>query len=318
MTKPDLNREVRIGTSGYSYPGPPPKGWSGVFYPATKGRKFDQLEFYSSLFNTVEVNTTFYRPPALSMADLWARKTPPDFEFAIKAWQKFTHPLRLGQEAGQREQKWDKPMQADVDLFKRSIGALADSSKLGILLFQYPASFHCTKENVERLHWTLSAFEGYAKAVELRHWSWSEKSTEIKTLVDSLGATWAVIDEPKFASSVRQEFEPVGKIFYLRLHGRNNEKWWRHGEAWERYDYFYGPDEIRLFGDKIQRLMQASPTQKTYVFFNNHARGQALANALMLKHELAQGSLAAVPRGLVEAYPQLLGIVQTVTTDSLF
>jgi len=223
MTKPDLNREVRIGTSGYSYPGPPPKGWSGVFYPATKGRKFDQLEFYSSLFNTVEVNTTFYRPPALSMADLWARKTPPDFEFAIKAWQKFTHPLRLGQEAGQREQKWDKPTQADVDLFKRSIGALADSSKLGILLFQYPASFHCTKENVERLHWTLSAFEGYAKAVELRHWSWSEKSTEIKTLVDSLGATWAVIDEPKFASSVRQEFEPVGKIFYLRLHGRNNE-----------------------------------------------------------------------------------------------
>jgi uncharacterized protein YecE (DUF72 family) len=318
MAKMDLNRQVRIGTSGYSYPGPPPKGWSRVFYPENRRKRFDELEYYSSLFNTVEINTTFYRPLAPGVAEAWARRTPADFQFAIKTWQKFTHPVKLGEQTSQRGEKWDDPTQADVDLFKRSVGALVERGKLGILLFQYPASFHYTTENVERLRWTLSAFNGNPKAVELRHQSWSEENSHTKALLDSLGATWAAIDEPKFASSIRREFEPVEKIFYLRLHGRNTEKWWRHAEAWERYDYFYGPDEIRLFGDKIQRLMQASPAPKAYVFFNNHARGQAVANALMLKHELAQDSLAVVPRGLVEAYPQLSGIVQTIAKDSLF
>ncbi len=308
----------RIGTSGYSYPGPPPKGWSRVFYPQTKGKRFDELEYYSSLFNAVEINTTFYRPPAPGMADAWARKTPADFEFAIKVWQKFTHPTRLGEETGKAEKKWETPTQADADLFKRSIGALADGGKLGILLFQYPASFHFTKENVERLRWTLGAFNGYRKAVELRHSSWSENSRETKDLLDSLASTWAVIDEPKFATSVRQEFEPSGNILYLRLHGRNNEKWWRHGEAWERYDYFYGPEEIRLFGDKIKQLTQSSPRVKAYVFFNNHARGQAPANGLMLKHELEPGLLQGVPKSLVDAYPQLSGIVQAEVKESLF
>ncbi len=195
---------------------------------------------------------------------------------------------------------------------------MADSGKLGILLFQYPPSFHYTKENAERLYWTLKAFKDYQKAVELRHRSWSNRSGEVRVLLEQLGATWAVIDEPKFSSSVRQRFEPIGEIFYLRLHGRNQKKWWSHEEVWERYDYFYGPDEIRLFGEKIREMAQKSPRAKIYVFFNNHAKGQAVANGFMLKREVGQVIPGGMPTALVEAYPHLAGLAALVGQETLF
>ncbi len=169
---------VRIGTSGYSYPGSPPKGWHGLFYPNKKGKGFNELGYYTSFFDAAEINTTFYRPPTPEMAEAWVRETPPEFEFAIKVWQKFTHPMRLGEAAGETKRDWEAPGEADVEVFKRSIGALADSGKLGILLFQYPAGFHYTKKNLAKLQWTLRAFQGYPKAVELRHRSWSNRGRE--------------------------------------------------------------------------------------------------------------------------------------------
>lgn len=318
MAREGFNPRLRIGTSGYSYPGPPPKGWYGVFYPKTRGKKFDELEYYSRLFDTVEINTTFYRPPAPGMAEAWVKKTPPGFEFAVKVWQKFTHARKLGEGVREEEEKWEGAAQADVDLFRKGIEPLAESGKLGILLFQYPAGFHYTKGNAERLHWTLLAFKDCPKVVELRHRSWSDRSKEIKALLEQLGASWAVIDEPKFASSVKQEFEPVGEILYLRLHGRNRAQWWNHGEVWERYDYFYGPEEIRSFGDKIKDLARKFPGVKVYVMFNNHARGQAVANGLMLKHEMGQEMTASVPRTLVELYPQLSGFAGVADQGTLF
>ena len=69
-------RDILIGTSGYSYPGPPPKGWFGAFYPDVKSKGFDELKYYSNVFNTVEINTTFYRPPSEAMTKRWASKTP--------------------------------------------------------------------------------------------------------------------------------------------------------------------------------------------------------------------------------------------------
>lgn len=309
---------LRIGTSGYSYPGAPPKGWYGVFYPETKGKRFDELGYYCSFFNTVEINTTFYRPPAPGIAEAWAKKTPAEFEFAVKVWQKFTHPLKLGEGSRGAEERWEGPTQADVEIFRKSIGALADSGKLGILLFQYPAGFHYTDKNVEKLRWTLKAFKDYPKAVELRHRSWSDRGQETKMLLEQSGATWTVLDEPKFASSVVQEFEPVGEILYLRMHGRNKQRWWSHGEAWERYDYFYGPEEIRFFADKIRQSAQKSAPEKTYVFFNNHARGQAVADALLLKHEMGEEVAAEVPRALAQAHPQLAGFFRIAGHDALF
>ncbi len=239
------------------------------------------------------------------MTAAWAKKTPADFRFAVKAWQKFTHSKRLGEEARKNEPAWPPPTQADVDLFNQGIGPLADSGKVGVLLFQFPPSFHYTEENVTRLGWVLRVFESYPKAVELRHRSWSDRQKETRSILEPAGAAWAVIDEPRFASSVGEAAETASEIVYVRLHGRNREKWWNHQEAWERYDYLYSPDEIRAFAQKVQEKASQSPRAQIYVFFNNHARGQAVANGLMLKHELGQDAAARVPPELVRAFPQL-------------
>jgi len=93
-------RDIKIGTSGYSYPGPPPKGWYGAFYPEKKTKGFEELKYYSQVFNTCEINSTFYRPPSSTVTTGWATKTPDDFSFAIKLWQKFTHPMKISGAVG--------------------------------------------------------------------------------------------------------------------------------------------------------------------------------------------------------------------------
>jgi len=294
-----------IGTCGYSYPEGPPKGWSGVFYPKRGGKRIAELEFYATYFNAVEINSTFYRPASRAMAKSWVDKTPEDFGFAVKVWQKFTHPTKLGEGAGEPKERWERFESADVGLFRQGIAPLADSGKLGALLFQYPASFRREKETLEGLERTLEAFEHYPKVVELRHHSWSDQLNETQHLLARSNTGWAYIDEPKFASSVSQELQTHGDLAYIRLHGRNYQKWWRHEDAWERYDYFYQPDNIRRLGEKLRRLAVESPTTKFYVFFNNHARGQAAANALMLKCVIEPGRETRAPKTLVEAFAEL-------------
>jgi uncharacterized protein YecE (DUF72 family) len=296
-------KDIRIGTCGYSYPGPPPKGWQGVFYPSEKRRGFDELAFYADFFSAVEINSSFYRPPAPGMARAWAAKTPPDFEFSVKAWQKFTHATKLGEETSIRE-RWEAPSAPDVDVFKSAIAPLAEAGKLGALLFQYPAGFYFTKTNAERLAWTLDAFRGFPAVVELRHRSWSDRRGDTESLLAGAGAVWAVIDEPKFESSVRQPFEPNGGMFYLRLHGRNSAQWWEHGESWQRYDYLYGAEKMQALAKRIEQIAERRTARKILAFFNNHARGRAVADGLMLKRALGL-DVPELPRELTAAYPEL-------------
>ena len=218
-----MNPPLLIGTSGYSYPGPPPRGWFGAFYPEVKGKGFDELKYYSQIFNAVEINFTFYRPPSQAVTRGWVEKTPTDFSFAIKLWQKFTHPMKIGRKAS--EDQWQPATQEDVDEFRGGIQPLAEAGKLGTLLLQYPTGFHCTSENTEKVARTLQVFYDYPKVVELRHSSWDEKSPEIRALLEGNRASGVIIDEPKFASSIRQDFAPLGEIFYFRTHGRNAKAW---------------------------------------------------------------------------------------------
>src|ERR1051325_1334455 len=88
--------DIKIGTSGYSYPGSPPKGWFGAFYPEKKQKGFDELKYYSSIFRTVEVYSSLCRPPEPTITERWAAASPDDFSFAVKLWQRFTHPLKIG------------------------------------------------------------------------------------------------------------------------------------------------------------------------------------------------------------------------------
>jgi len=297
-------RDIKIGTSGYSYSGAPPKGWYGAFYPQKKPRQFDELRYYSQIFNTCEINNTFYRPPTPAVAKAWAEKTPDDFSFAVKVWQKFTHPMKISRK--QSDERWEAPSEAEFDEFRAGILPLAEAGKLGVLLFQYPAGFHYSPESLEKLQDALRRFYDYPKVVELRHSSWNENADAMKNALLENRASGVLIDEPKFAGSIRQEAEVLGDIFYFRAHGRNAKAWWHAKESWERYDYLYSRDEIKEHAARIKTAAAAPGVKKAFAFYNNHARANAPANAIMLSQELGVRLKAMPPEGMVPKFPELV------------
>ncbi len=182
--------DIRIGTSGWSYPSGDGT-WNGIFYPAKgnagkRGKgKFDELAFYAEHFDTVEINSTFYRIPAPATAASWAKRTPRDFEFSLKLFQKFTHPEMFEKATG--ADAWSLG-QRDVDEFRAAIDPLAAANKLGALLAQFPASFKNEPDTRGYLEWLLERFREYMIAVELRHRSWSDDPMPTLELLDAHGA----------------------------------------------------------------------------------------------------------------------------------
>jgi uncharacterized protein YecE (DUF72 family) len=287
FTEPKDNTGAwRVGTSGWSYP--PSSGldsWTGVFYPLTKT---DELKFYSRYFNAVEINSTFYRPCTPKMADGWVKRTPDDFEFTVKAFQRFTHARR----------DWTP---ADAEEFIEGIRPLQEAGKLGCLLFQFPASFKASQETIDHLKRLLARFASYPKAVELRHRSWEEHLG----LLEEFNATPAFIDEPKFHTSIKQELQASGGLLYLRFHGRRFEKWWNHEHRNERYDYLYTPEELKPYAMRLKETALEKGLKRAYAFFNNHPGAKAVANAVMLRAELDIPVSAELPERLVETFPEL-------------
>jgi uncharacterized protein YecE (DUF72 family) len=302
--------EVRIGTSGWSYPGG--KGtWNGIFYPDQAGAKkrapkFDDLVFYAEHFDTVEINSTFYRVPTPAAARGWADRTPAHFEFSLKLFQKFTHPGMFEKATGANP--FDLS-QADVDEFRAGLDPLASAGKLGALLAQFPASFKNEPDTRGYVEWLLNAFKDYPVAVELRHRTWSDDPADTLRLLDAFGAAWAQIDEPKFRLSIRQSLLPnVRTFYYLRLHGRNAAQWWSHRNSEDRYNYLYTAEELAPFAEAAEAASRE--VRKAYVYANNHFSAKSVANAAILKHQLGQPLPGEYPEEFVEAYPDLKGIVK--------
>ena len=310
--------DLRIGTAGWNYPGG--RGtWNGVFYPERRGRQkgFDELAFYAEHFNTVEVNSTFYGQPRAEVTGGWAARTPAGFEFAVKLYQKFTHP-RLFKERVERSlpgatnpeivDALARPVAADLDEFKRGIDPLAKAGKLGPLLAQFPASFKRTASGQDYLARLLDTFEGYAVAVELRHSSWSDALGETLTLLNAFGAAWVQIDEPKFRFSIRQNYLPnVTGFYYMRLHGRNVANWWRHDKSEDRYDYLYSDEELKEFVETAAAAREL--VKKAYLYTNNHFSAKSVANAAMIKRQLGEPIEGEYPPEFVERFPELAGII---------
>jgi uncharacterized protein YecE (DUF72 family) len=291
-----MTGSFRIGTSGWSYPDPNKGSWNGIFYPPGK---VDELRYYSQRFNTVEVNSTFYRPPAPGMVWNWIRKTPADFEFTVKLWQKFTHPGMFVQATGQESEI----TRSDVDTFREVLEPLAKANKLACLLVQFPPSFRLVFENQEGLSKILSFFKDFPLAVELRHKSWSDGLDSTEEVLGKYNASLVYIDEPKFYFSIRQDFKPIGPLFYLRMHGRNVEKWFNSKSAHEKYDYLYSSEELDTFVNGLNQIKNMR--EKVYVYTNNHNEGKAVANAVMLMFKLGLPVRSDFWKGLVEAYPEL-------------
>jgi uncharacterized protein YecE (DUF72 family) len=191
---------IRIGTSGWNYPSG--RGtWNGVFYPTKRGRGFDELSYYAERFDTVEVNSTFYRMPDAGMARRWLERTPADFLFSVKLYQKFTHPDMYLARDGVSE--WNLS-RGDFDQFRQGIEPLVGAGRLAAVLLQFPPSFHAEAETRDYLDWLLDALDDYPLAVELRHRTWSDESGATDARLAAHRATWVLIDEPKFRDSVKQ------------------------------------------------------------------------------------------------------------------
>jgi len=308
--------EVRIGTSGWSYPSG--KGrWNGLFYPATRSKRagtdqFDELRFYADHFDTVEVNTTFYGQPRAEVTRAWAARTPPGFDFSLKLYQKFTHPKMFKEAAlksapGSEGALLDllaQVTQSDIDDFRAGIDPLASAGKLGALLAQFPPSFKDSAPARDYLALLLRAFAEYPVAVELRHRSWSDAIGETLSLLNAFGAAWVQIDEPKFRFSIRQNYLPnVTGFYYMRLHGRNAAQWWRHDKSEDRYNYLYTADELREFSETAGAAREL--VKKSYLYTNNHFSSKSVVNAVMLKAQLGQPIEGEYPEALVEKYPEI-------------
>jgi uncharacterized protein YecE (DUF72 family) len=266
--------DIYIGTSGWSYP----KGegtWKGFFYPPGK---INELEYYSQFFNTVELNSSFYRPPDPGYVFNWARRVPGGFLFAVKLWQKFTHPKMYHEATGEAA----AISQRDVDIFRRSLEPLARAGKLGALLAQFPPSFKNDSYGQQIIGALGKTFGQYQLAVELRHRSWSDDENTARLLREN-NIAWVQIDEPKFSSSVAAEVPVTADMAYFRFHGRNARDWWT-GDSETRYRYLYSTEEITELAARVKAAVAKAKT--LFAFFNNHWQAYAPRNANDLKAAL--------------------------------
>lgn len=270
---------IRIGPAGWSY-----TDWEGTVYPK-HGSRFDHLAYLASFFDTIEINSPFYRIPPPTHAKSWVRRVSsnPDFKFTSKVFRNFTH---------ERTAISDD----EVTAFRHYLDPLMEAGRLGAILLQFPWSFRNEPESREHLEKLFAALAPYPKALEVRHATF--QNDEFIRWLDEQGVSWVNVDQPLFHESVKPADTATGPVAYVRLHGRNYEKWFAHSESWERYNYLYSKEELEPWVDRIRSMAK---DKETYVITNNHFRGQAIVNAGDLKEAIGQGR--KLPPQLSEAYP---------------
>src|SRR5215475_5230231 len=276
---------IRIGPAGWSY-----KDWEGVVYPQKPGKSFDPLAYLARFFDTIEINSSFYRPPAPTTTKSWATRVAANkkFVFTAKLHRVFTH------ERGKATKKDEKEYRQGMDV-------LAKAGKLGAVLLQFPWSFKNTPDDRVYLGKLLEKFSDYPLVLEVRHRSWN--SPEVYEWLTERGVGICNIDQPVFAKSIRPAALTTSPVGYVRLHGRNYQNWFREkAPRDERYNYLYSHDELEPWLKRIKEVAQE--TRETYVITNNHFRGQAIVNALELKSTFAEKRVPA-PAPLFAHYPQL-------------
>jgi uncharacterized protein YecE (DUF72 family) len=290
--------QIFIGTAGWSY-----EDWEGIVYPERHGARLHPLTFLSDYIDLVEVNSTFYRIPSPSMVLGWLRAVTdrPDFRFAVKLHQSFTHARR-------------NFTAKDVDLFKSSLEPIAAANRLAALLLQFPWSYQNTEPHRDYLAGLFRLFSGYPLALEVRHGTWDDPA--FFAFLREQGAAFCNIDQPVIGSSLKPTAIVTDPRFaYVRLHGRNYADWFREDAGRDdRYNYLYAKNELEEWVGRIKEMGRS--TDRIYVITNNHYRGQALANALQIKN-LTSGKKLEVPLGLLKQYPILEDIIERIRKGQL-
>jgi uncharacterized protein YecE (DUF72 family) len=239
-------RPVRIGCSGWNY-----DDWRGRLYPEGLGKQ-RWLARYAEFFDTVEVNSTFYRLASRDAVARWVRDTPPDFLFAVKASRYLTHVRRL------------RDVGEGIGRYYERIQPLVESRKLGPVVWQLPATFRRDDAALEQLLWILP--EG-RHCFEFRHESWF--TPPVYELLRSADAALVIGDHPKWPFQARAL---TTDWTLVRMH---------HGRRGRRGNY----SETEL-DEWARRIAQWRRRAEVFVYFNNDWEGFAVKNALSLKRRL--------------------------------
>jgi uncharacterized protein YecE (DUF72 family) len=277
---------IRIGPAGWSY-----KDWEGIVYPKKPGGKFDPLEYLARFFDTIEINSSFYRPFTAATAKSWAQRVAGSkgFMFTAKLHRVFTH------QRGKATAEDEKQVREGMD-------ELASVRKLGALLLQFPWSFKNNDDDRLYLAKLLDRFKDYPLVLEIRHSSWN--NAQIYEWLEDIGVGICNVDQPLFARSIKPAAVATAQVGYVRLHGRNYQDWFREKASRDdRYNYLYSLDELEPWITRINEI--AAKTKESYVITNNHFRGQAVVNALELKSTLTEQRVVA-PAPLFQRYPELI------------
>jgi uncharacterized protein YecE (DUF72 family) len=249
--------EVRVGCSGWSY-----TDWRGGLYPrglAASG----WLERYAEVFDTVEVNATFYRLAKRPMVEAWVEQTPQGFLFAVKASRYLTHMRRL------------RDVEEGIARFWAPLEPLREAGRLGPVLWQLPDSF---VRDDDLLDATLRSLPEARHCFEFRHPSWF--AAPVRELLERHGASVAIGDDARRPLPAAR---PAGPIAYLRLHyGRRG----RRGN--------YSEAELSAWRRRIAAWRSRRPV---FVYLNNDWEGFAPANAEALKRSFTDAREPASVNG---------------------
>lgn len=217
-----------IGCSGYHY-----KEWKGEFYPeGLPSTKW--LPYYAEHFNTIEINSSFYRMPTVKGLQKWYNDTPKDFTFTVKAYKVFTHYRRMNGIAEQQA------------IFNDTVfTALQD--KLRCVLYQFPASVKYTPQLLELIMSSLSNIP-VLHAIEFRDKSWWQP--DVYNALQQAGLVFVNVSIP----GMDDEFVPDSEHNYLRFHGKP-----------VLYKSGYGAEALAPWAEKLKQ----HPTKELFVYFNN-------------------------------------------------
>ena len=255
MSAKQLEFPLFIGTMGFAY-----KDWNSVFYPADLASR-SYLNYYSRIFNSVEIDSSFYGTPARRTIQKWLADTPPEFKFTLKAPQKITHELALVNSWGYMAE------------FIDTVRALGN--RLGVILLQFPPSF--TISQLKGLEQFIVLLPGDLKfAIEIRHQSWYTAERDFAALLQEYQIAWAATHYPGLPGTLHH----TADFFYIRWIGK-------HG-SYRQHD-FERMDRTADLSQWWQNIQSSSEgINNLFGYFNNDYAGFAVGTAMKFLELIGQ------------------------------
>lgn len=267
---------ILIGASGWSY-----DDWVGRFYPVELARKKGEwFTYYAQFLSTVEINSTFYRPPGEFQVRSWIKKAPQGFEYSVKMPQLVTHKALVDGDL-------NKAIFWATSFEETCVKPMAEAGFLGCVLLQMSPYFKNEGQAIDILKGLLDSVStrDYNYAVEFRHRSWlNERGKEVDpSTLEALrerNVANVLLDGPGLPVTKTETADHA----YVRFHGRNYDIWFRDEKEDDhrlnRYDYLYETKQLETW---VPRIKEAElEAAKVRIYFNNHARAKAIKNAFQL------------------------------------